>query len=116
MGEESVEWTTGRIILRGEIDMEHSLALRRALADAAASSPPSIVVEVSELDFIDSSGLSELVRPIHDGRRVILEGANPFLRRLLEMTQLDTVFTVESGARDDESAADEESAGPSLGR
>jgi len=102
MGEKAVEWTTGRITLRGEIDMEHSLLLRRALDDAAASSPASIVVDVSQLDFIDSSGLSELVRPIHDGRRVILDGAKPFLLRLLEMTQLDTVLTVESGGRDDE--------------
>lgn len=111
MGESSVEWTAGGITLRGDIDMGQSLPVRRALEQAGASGLRSIAVDVSQLDFIDSSGLNELVRPIHNGQRVVLDGAKPSLCRLLEMTQLGSVLRVRSGDRDDELDTDEAPAG-----
>ena len=59
---------------------------------------PRIAVDLTAVTFIDSSGLSTLVW-IHKqsqrlGGDVVLFGAGPRIRRMLELTQLDHVFPV----------------------
>ena len=57
-----------------------------------------VVVELSELEIIDSAGLGELV-VVHmwvraSGCALKLAGANPRIRQLLELTNLLSVFDV----------------------
>jgi anti-sigma B factor antagonist len=57
-----------------------------------------VVVELSELEVIDSAGLGELV-VVHmwiraSGCALKLAGANPRIRQLLELTNLLSVFDV----------------------
>jgi anti-sigma B factor antagonist len=57
-----------------------------------------VVIELSELEIIDSAGLGELV-VVHmwiraSGCELKLAGANPRVRQLLELTNLLSVFDV----------------------
>jgi anti-sigma B factor antagonist len=84
--------------LRGELDMSGTDRLRIALEQAEA--PPSglLVLDLSKLDFIDSTGLEVLLRAArraHDtGRRLIVARPSRYVRRLLEMTAIDQSLDV----------------------
>jgi anti-sigma B factor antagonist len=51
-----------RVALGGELDLAGVPALERVLADAEATGPVAIVVDLTALEFLDSSGLRCLVR------------------------------------------------------
>jgi len=81
--------------LAGEVDVAASGAVR-ARVDAAASGP--LVVELSEVTFVDSSGLRELLRARMEcerlGGRLVLAGVPPVLERLLDLTGTTSMFAV----------------------
>jgi anti-sigma B factor antagonist len=84
--------------LRGELDMAGTDRLRLALEQA--EEPPSglLVLDLSMLDFIDSTGLEVLLRAArraHDsGRRLIVARPSRYVRRLLELTAIDQALDV----------------------
>jgi anti-sigma B factor antagonist len=57
-----------------------------------------LLVDLSEVGFLDSSGLGALVRAMtnsqKEGGQTKLVHAGPQVRRLLEMTKLDSVFEI----------------------
>ena len=57
-----------------------------------------LLVDLSEVGFLDSSGLGALVRAMtnsqKEGGQTKLLKAGPQVRRLLEMTKLDSVFEI----------------------
>lgn len=101
MSEFRATLSSGLLTLSGEVDMTSALGLRQALEQAGAATDNTIIVEMSGVTFIDSSGLNELVRPTHDGRAITIRGAAAFVRRLFEVTGLDVVLTVETEGSDD---------------
>lgn len=56
----------------------------------------NLLVDLRGVGFLDSSGLGALVRAMtnsqKDGGQTKLLGAGPQIRKLLEMTKLDSVF------------------------
>ena len=83
--------------LAGELDLYNAAQVRQALNEAASDSPTRVVVDLSEVDFIDSTALGVLIeaRTRLDNRRAFLLAA-PGLetRRALEISGLDRHFTV----------------------
>lgn len=83
--------------LGGELDLYNAAQVRSALADACAQGPERIVVDLGEVDFIDSTALGVLIetRTKLDNRDGLLLAA-PGLetRRALEISGLDRLFTV----------------------
>jgi anti-sigma B factor antagonist len=79
----------------GEIDVAASGAVR-ARVDGAAAGP--LVVELSEVSFVDSSGLRELLRAGMEcesrGGRLVLACVPPVLERLLDLTGTARMFAV----------------------
>ena len=71
--------------------------MRQALTDACADAPTRLVVDMSEVEFVDSTALGVLIeaRTRLDNRRAFLLAA-PGLetRRALEISGLDRHFTV----------------------
>jgi anti-anti-sigma factor len=63
--------------------------MRRAEADA----PEVVVIDLSGLDFMDSTGLRILVtaheRARNAGRRLVLIRGNEMIQRVLRLTRLD---------------------------
>jgi anti-sigma B factor antagonist len=52
---------TVTVALRGEVDVATVDQVRVALADAIAGRPRSVVVDMTDLSFIDSTGLGALI-------------------------------------------------------
>ena len=81
------------VALRGELDLSGVDRARQAIEEAEGSSATLLVLDMSELDFIDSTGLEVMLRAArraHDeGRRLIVARPSRYVRRLLEMTAID---------------------------
>jgi anti-anti-sigma factor len=88
----NVESTVARVSLVGELDVVTASRVSDELTALAGQDVKSVVVDVSELTFIDSTGLRALLA----GRERIhattasfaLEGASGVVERVLELTGL----------------------------
>ena len=81
------------LVLSGEFDLASVPAFEDRIAAAEAGSPGAIVVDLSGLEFMDSSGLRALVsaddRARRGSRRFAIVPGPPAVRRVFEITQLD---------------------------
>ncbi|MFK0192829.1 STAS domain-containing protein [Kitasatospora sp. NPDC090308] len=82
--------------LAGEMDYDSRDQLRRALAAALEEDPSLLVLDLSGLDFCDSSALDELFRARHDkpGVPIVLAAPRPQVRRLFDLTGIGQVFVI----------------------
>ena len=82
--------------LTGEIDLASAPELRAELGRLNETETPAIVLDLTDLEFIDSTGLGVLVgalrRARSQGGDIRLAGARPGIRRVLSVTGLDRVF------------------------
>jgi anti-sigma B factor antagonist len=80
--------------LQGQLDVSTRDRLRLAIGSALEGPPPMFVVDLSGLDFADCAGISILVwaqkRLAEGGSELVVTGAKPIVRRLLQLTGLDT--------------------------
>ncbi len=86
------------IRVNGDLDAQTSSTLDVAVAEQLAAGCTEIVLDLSGLQFVDSSGLRSMVLargPQGDGR-VVLRGPSPSVRRLLDITGLTEVFIIEN--------------------
>jgi len=87
-------WTV--VTLAGDIDLASAPELRSRLADATQDTPARVVLELSELDFIDSTGLGVLVGTLRrvraTGGDIRIAGARAGIERVFSVTGLDRVF------------------------
>jgi len=85
------------IRLGGELDLYNAGQVRSALVDAHTQAPERIVVDLGEVEFIDSTALGVLIetRAKMDNRGGLLLAA-PGLetRRALQISGLDKLFIV----------------------
>jgi anti-anti-sigma factor len=82
-----------RIALRGELDLSSAPKLQEELRRVEAGSPPVLVLDLSKLVFLDSTGLRCLVtadeRAKAEGRRVVIvRGPDP-VQRVFSITRLE---------------------------
>lgn len=86
------------LVAEGDIDLASAGDLRDALAQALEKSD-SVVVDVGGVGFIDSSGLSVLVRGHREaqesGGSLSLRSPSPMLRRLLDITALASLLLID---------------------
>jgi anti-sigma B factor antagonist len=82
----------------GEIDLQHSPTLRSSLLALAERKPRRVIVDLSAVTYVDSSGVGTLVefkrRLERGGGEVILAGLQPRVRSVFEITKLDQFFTI----------------------
>jgi anti-sigma B factor antagonist len=100
VGDVSVIDVAGRITLG-----EGSAALREAIRDLIAKNQRKILLNLGEVNYIDSSGIGELVSGFtsvsNSGGSLKLLNLNKRVKDLLQITKLYTVFDVhedEAGA------------------
>jgi anti-sigma B factor antagonist len=95
----SVDSTDGVAIVKlaGELDLYNAAMVREAFLNANAGEPDRVVVDLSEVEFIDSTALGVLIeaRSRFPNRKAFLLAA-PGLetRRALEISGLDRHFAV----------------------
>jgi anti-anti-sigma factor len=82
-----------RLALEGELDLASITTFEDHLRRAEAGGPELLVIDLSDLAFIDSSGLRALVmadeRARSEGRRLAIVPGPPPVRRVFEITKLD---------------------------
>ncbi|HLI44319.1 MAG TPA: STAS domain-containing protein [Acidimicrobiales bacterium] len=92
--------------ITGELDLSASAALRALLADEVQLAGPPIVLDLSEVPFIDSTCLGVLIAALRQAKAsrggLRLAAARPRVRRAFEIAALDDMFplfdTVEAAA------------------
>ena len=96
--EEDLDERTHVIAVRGEIHVTTAPEFSRRLNEAIARGKTSVVLDLSQVEFIDSTGLSVLLnglrRVTRAQGRLALVCANPTVLRLFEITKLDTTFDI----------------------
>lgn len=96
------------LALAGEIDLATSGQFR-AVVDEAIAQRASLVADIAEVSFMDSTMLRELLRAHRDlgasGRRFILAAPQPAVQRLLELTGTQGLFTVSTTRQEAVAAA-----------
>jgi anti-sigma B factor antagonist len=86
------------LVLAGEIDMKCSVKLRDKFLELLKGKPPVLVVNMAQVEFMDSSGLGTLVEALRWSRRndgqLKLAGLSQAVRNIFEISRLDSVFQV----------------------
>jgi anti-sigma B factor antagonist len=84
--------------LHGSLDLATAPSLRAALIEAANEGKHDIIVDLTELEFLDSTGLGALIgahrRALENGGRVRLIVREGAIQRLLNITGLIRIFAV----------------------
>lgn len=82
----------------GEIDVYTSPAVQSRIADTLDSGRHRLVVDLTGVDFLDSSGLGVLVAGLNRARevggRLTLVCSRPSVLKLFQITGLDQVFVI----------------------
>jgi anti-sigma B factor antagonist len=100
----SVESLDGSVVLHlaGELDLYNADEVRGALAEAVESDPKRIVIDMSEVQFVDSTALGVLIEARSKLGRSDLVLAGPQLetRRTLQVSGLDRHLPVHDSVAD----------------
>ncbi len=83
-------------MIQGRITIANSGEMRKALANALREKPQNLSVDLSQVPYIDTSGLATLVEAGRiargQGTRLILSGLQDQPRYLFDITHLDRLF------------------------
>ena len=83
-----------RVSLRGELDLDTASEVARVLQEAEQSRSPWIVVDMTELAFIDSTGIQALLMADRsarqNGHKLSFTRGGPQVERVLKLCGLDT--------------------------
>ena len=88
------------VLLRpiGEIDLNCAAALRQQLGEVQSARPKRLVIDLSQVPYMDSSGVATLVEAMQvarrGGTRLVLCGLQDKVRSIFEIARLDMVFTI----------------------
>ena len=100
MTNECVSETLGDYVivrLRGEVDLSWSQQVRRAILNALGATG-KVGVELSEVSYIDSSGIAALVEGLQNarskGQQFGLVGVSKSVMAVLQLARLDRVFPI----------------------
>lgn len=84
----------------GDLNVEKSISLRKDLLNYVDKGYNHIVVDLKEMDDIDSTGLGVLVFINKMARKkngeVSIKGLNGHAKQIFELTRLDQVFSISS--------------------
>jgi len=87
------------VSLSGDLNMFSAPELRTVLIKKFDAGSSRFVFDLTELTFVDSSGIGTLVSFVslskkREGAKVILCGLNPQIKNIFEVTRLLSVFNV----------------------
>ena len=82
----------------GDIDLSRAPSLRTQIAEVFKNEPHRVIVDLTEVPYMDSSGVATLVEGMQiasrGGAKFILLGLQERVRSIFEIARLDTVFTI----------------------
>ena len=85
------------VALEGDVDLQSSPDARKVLLECVARKKP-VLVDLSGVGYIDSSGVASLVESLQTARKggstLVLVSVSDGALRVLELARLDKVFTI----------------------
>jgi anti-sigma B factor antagonist len=92
------------ISVRGSVDLFAAPELKRRLLEAVDGGAEEVIVDLSETDFLDSTGLGALLgaykRLSRRGGRLVVVPGTASVMRVFEITGLDAILSF-AGSRDE---------------
>lgn len=79
------------------LDAALALPFKDRMREIVARAPVLLVVDMAQVQFMDSSGLGALIaihKALPRGTRMELIGVHPTVMRVFRLTRMDTVFTI----------------------
>jgi anti-sigma B factor antagonist len=84
--------------LKGEIDLHVSPSVTASLNAMVEKKPRRLVVDLSDVTYIDSAGLAALIEAMQKvegyGGKFLLAGLQETVRSIFEISRLDQVFQI----------------------
>jgi len=84
--------------LKGEIDLHVSPIVTASLTAMIEKKPESVVIDLSDVTYIDSAGLAALIQAMQKvedyGGKFLLAGLQETVRSIFEISRLDQVFQI----------------------
>jgi anti-sigma B factor antagonist len=88
-----------RIRLVGELDLATSPELDRLLDELAGNGHSQLLIDLTGVEFMDSTGLASILRALdaarHNGHRLSVRRGSPQVQRLFELTGIGDRLTFE---------------------
>jgi anti-sigma B factor antagonist len=91
------------LVDRARLDANVAVLFKERFRALTADHDGPVMLDMSRVDFLDSSGLGALVaamKTLEDGRRLALAGCGDAIRRVLSLTRMDRVFDLHDGVPD----------------
>jgi len=92
------------VALAGELDLSRAYTFDEEMRRLEAQRPEAIVLDLRELNFLDSAGLGRVLalqrRARRDGRRLVVVRGCRAVQRLFAITALDARLEMVSDPRD----------------
>ena len=84
--------------LEGDIDMHFSTVLRDLFQGRLKEKCPALVLDFSQVQFIDSRGIATILEYLRDcgeyGGRICLAALSPEVKPIIDTVRLDTVMPI----------------------
>ena len=97
---QNVRWVDRSAVVEvtGEVNLAHSNVFQEDLANIVAEKPQRLVLDLTGVTYMDSSGIASLVKMLSRakaiGASMHLVGMSDRVRSLFEITRLDHVFEI----------------------
>lgn len=79
------------------VDAAVAIAFKEAMRTATSGAEPRVILDLSAVTFLDSSGLGAVVavmKQLGTGRRLELAGLTPMVEKVFRLTRMDGVFLI----------------------
>lgn len=92
--------TNGAIVFspNGEVDLSSSPDLRKVLLAAPKEAASAVAVNLSKVEYMDSSGVAVLIEGLkaaqEEGKEFILVSPSKQVTKVLQLSKLDSVFNM----------------------
>lgn len=105
MGLTSTDTGNARIVTvdADRIDAATAIRFKEDMRDETAGAPDRIILDLSAVGFIDSSGLGAIVaamKQLEARQRLDLAGLTPLVEKVFRLTRMNTVFRLYASVED----------------
>ncbi len=91
------------IVDSGRIDSTNSTELQALIYNEITAGAKRIIIDLSSVDFMDSSGLAGLlpvIKTLPEKGNLMLTGLSPRVSQLFKLTKLDEIFDIYSSVEE----------------
>jgi anti-sigma B factor antagonist len=86
------------------IDAASAIQFKDLMRQSTHASQGRIILDLAQVDFIDSSGLGAIVgamKALTSGQKLELSGLTATVKKVFRLTRMDTVFTIHEALPND---------------